>query len=118
MGDGQTRPHMPQFRGSLSRSVHPPLQETAGATHWMPHAPAAHVGRALTAPPQTLPQVPQFDVSVCVLTQLPLQLSAPLGQLIPHVPAAQTRPALHAASQFPQWAASVRVSTQALPHSV
>ena len=58
-----------------------------------------------------MPQVPQFWGSVKVSVQPDEQAVCPLT-LQPQAPLLHACPALHAVVQFPQWVASVFVSTQ------
>ena len=115
-GDAHGCSHCPQCIGLVCTSTQPVLHSIAGATHSVPHVPAAHVGRAFTAPGQTLSHVPQFDVSVVVTTHEPLQSVVPAGQPVRHAPLVHTVPAAQAMPHIEQFCASVCRLTHSSPH--
>jgi hypothetical protein len=69
----QAVPHIPQFAGSVVRSVQVPAQSVAGAVH--PHMPPAHTSLAV----QAMPHMPQLAGSFDGLEQVPLHGLSPIA---------------------------------------
>ncbi len=103
---------------ALPQSVRPvpvpqPIRQAPAAQETSPPVGAAH----------ELLQPPQLAASVCVLTQPPLQTLRLAVHWMPQTPAAHVAVPFvggpwHAVPHAPQWAMSVCVSTQLLPHAM
>jgi hypothetical protein len=111
----QAVPQAPQLFGSVSVLVH-------DAPHWV--IPISHDVLQLpieqTPDAHGLPQLPQLLGSVCRLVQLvppsPMQSVEPPAHV--HMEEAHIVPIVHAVLHPPQFALSVTVSTQLVPHAV
>jgi hypothetical protein len=107
---GQTRPHVPQFSGSVRRFRHSPAQSAKSLGQSRRQAPSAQI----CCSPQTNPQRPQFRGSLWMsaqplahATRRPGQRQRPSMQPVPLCPRA------HETLQLPQCAVSVSGSTHA-----
>lgn len=119
-------PHVPQFPGSVSRSVQnafTPNPQAFGFAIGQEQEPPSHccpAGQATPAFPAVhVAEAPQCAVFVRGSTQLPPQLTSPAAQFTVHVPCEQTLPRSHLLSQAPQfWTSVVRSAQKALAPSL
>src|SRR5262245_13905663 len=95
--------------------MHVPLHLAKPIEHEMSHWLPVHTAEPFCGTAHALPQPPQFPVLVAVSTQLPEQaVSAP--HVVLHVLFEHDSPLPQGLSHFPQFAASLDVSTHAFPH--
>jgi hypothetical protein len=98
---GETPPqavlHAPQFFGSVSVSMHVPLQSVVPVGQ--PQAPFTHA----LPPVQVMPQVPQFLGSDFLSTQALAQFSSGAAHTVAQVPSEQTWPVVQAPPHVPQF---------------
>jgi len=102
----QRLPHVPQLRGSVSVSVHVPLQLVSPPPHT--HAPFVQEAPV----PHCVPHAPQSNGSLERSTHALLQLVVPPLHVVVQTPCEQTWPPVHTVAQAPQLFGSLCVSVQ------
>lgn len=105
--DGQLRPHAPQLRVLVRRSVSQPFIDSPSqlpklVLHTTPHAPFTHDADALLRAGHARPQPPQLLTLMRVSTHEAPHIVRPAAQPERHVPAEQICPEAHTRPHAPQ----------------